>query len=69
MDLTYEIRLITVEALKLKLGSGKNEAPNLVTRAAIRIAGSFFMTITREVTAEDLVSLSRAKALAETLGM
>jgi len=62
MDMTYELNLITVEALRLRLGLRENEPPTLITRANITMAGQPFLGEIRKITKHDIKLFLRSKS-------
>ena len=61
LDTTYKLKLVTVEALKLRMGLRENEPPALITPAAIMMAGQPVLTVRRKLTKRDIKSFLRAK--------
>jgi hypothetical protein len=61
LDTAYELKLVTVEALKLRMGLREKEPPALITPAAIMMAGEPFLGVTRKLTKRDIKSFLRAK--------
>jgi hypothetical protein len=67
MDMAYELNLIIVEALKLRLGLRENEPPALITRASITMAGQPFLGGMMKITKRDIKSFLRSKSSYQNL--
>lgn len=61
LDTTYELRLLTMEALKLRMGLCENEPPVLITPTAIMMPGQPVLTVRRKLTKGDIKSFLRSK--------
>lgn len=62
LDTIYELRVLTMEALKLQMGLSKNEPPSLITPPTIMMAGQPVLTVRRKLTKRDVKSFLRSKS-------